>query len=79
MIPEDISTLLSVLDEGDLELSLHDGRSIKVHSLKLNLASRGGFLQNLIEDVVDDQITGNKRKRADSDAAVDRPSLRVRV
>ena len=77
MTPDDILTLQSVLDEGDLELRLHDDRSIKAHSLKLKLASRGGVLHNLIEDVMDDQITGNKRKRSDSDAAADPPSLRV--
>ena len=80
-ISSDILTLQSVLEEGDLELRFHDGRSIKVHSLKLKLSSRGGVLQNLIEDVVDDQITGNKRKRtgdSDTDTTVDLPNVRVR-
>ena len=66
--------LQSALDTGDLELIFHDGRSIKAHSQKLKLASIGGALSNLIEDVVEDQITaGNKRK---SDA-VDLPGLKV--
>ena len=69
-----------VLDTGDLELRFHDGRSVKAHSQKLKIASLDGVLNNLIEDVVDDQITGSKRKRTDSDtsATVDFPSLRVR-
>ena len=77
----DILTLQSVLDEGDLELRFHDGRSIKAHSLKLKLASRGGVLHNLIEDVVDAQITGNKRKRIleDSDASDLPSSLKVSI
>ena len=72
----DISTLQSVLEEGNLELRFNDGRSIKAHGLKLKLASRGGVLQNLIEDVMDEQITGNKRKRAASEI-VNLPSLKV--
>ena len=73
-----LERLQRVLDTGDLELRFHDGRSIKAHSLKLKLASFDGVLKNLIEDVVDDQITGNKRKRSDSDNIADPPSLAVR-
>ena len=74
-----IDRLHRVLDTGDLELRFQDGRSIKVHSLKLKIASLDGVLHNLIEDVVDDQITsGNKRKRSDVGAAADLPSLTVR-
>ena len=65
MSGEDFKRLSNVLDTGDLELRFHDGRSIKVHSCKLKIASIGGVLQNLIEDVLEDQITGTKRKRAD--------------
>ena len=70
-----------VLDTGDLELRFHDGRSIKAHSLKLKIASLDGVLHNLIEDVVDDQITGAKRKRSgdcDSDTVANLPCLKVR-
>ena len=71
--------LQRVLDTGDLELRFHDNRSIKAHSQKLKIASLDGVLHNLIEDVVDDQITGNKRKRTgDSETAADLPGLRVR-
>ena len=78
-ISSDILTLQSVLEEGDLELRFHDDRSIKAHSLKLKLASRGGFLHNLIEDVVDDQITGSKRKWVDdSNTSSALPTLKVR-
>ena len=70
-------TLQEVLDEGDLEIRFHDGRSTKVHSLKLKLASRGGVLRNLIEDVLDDQITGSKRKRADSGTVDHPPFIKV--
>ena len=74
-----LGRLHRVLDTGDLELRFHDGRSIKAHSLKLKIASLDGVLHNLIEDVVDEQITGNKRKRSsDSDRAADLPSLTVR-
>ena len=61
-----MTLLLEALDEGDLEIRFHDGRSTKAHSQKLKLASRGGVLKNLIEDVLDEQITGSKRKRTDS-------------
>ena len=78
-VSTDILTLQSVLEEGDLELRFHHGRSIKAHTLKLKLASRGGVLHSLIEDVVDDQIIGNKRKwTGDSDTSADLPGLAVR-
>jgi hypothetical protein len=63
--PNDMTLLLEALDEGDLEIRFHDGRSTKAHSQKLKLASRG-VIKNLIEDVLDEQITGSKRKRTDS-------------
>ena len=69
-----------ILDTGDLELRFHDGRSIKAHSLKLRFAALDGVLCNLIDDVLDDQITdaAAKRKRADpAGAAVDLPVLKV--
>ena len=76
---DNFSRLHRVLDTGDLELRFHDNRSIKAHSQKLKIASLDGVLHNLIEDVVDDQITGNKRKRTgDSETAADLAGLRVR-
>ena len=77
MTDEDDARLSDVLDMGDLELRFHDGRSIKVHSCKLKIASIGGILQTLIEDVLDDQITGSKRKRADSGTVDHLPILKV--
>ena len=71
-----MALLLETLDEGDLEIRFHDGRSTKAHSQHLKLASRGGILRNLVEDVLDDEITGCKRKRADS-GTVDLPFLKV--
>ena len=68
-----MTLLLEALDEGDLEIRFHDGRSTKAHSCKLKLASRG-VLKNLIED---DQITGSKRKRAADSGTVDLPFLKV--
>ena len=74
-----VDRLHRVLDTGDLELRFQDGLSIKAHSIKLKIACLDGVLHNLIEDVVDDQITsGNKRKRSDVVAAADLPSLMVR-
>ena len=70
-------TLQEALDEGDLEIRFHDGRSTKAHSLKLKLASRGGVLRNLIEDVLDDQITGSKRRRTDSGTVDHLPFIKV--
>ena len=70
-------TLQEALDEGDLEIRFHDGRSTKAHSCKLKLASRGGVLRNLIEDVLDDQITGSKRRRADSGTVNHLPFIKV--
>ena len=65
---------------GDIELRFHDGRSIKAHGLKLKLSALDGVLCNLIDDVLDDQIThaAAKRKRVDpAGAAVDLPVLKV--
>ena len=73
------ATLRRVLDTGDIELCFRDGRSIKAHSLKLKIASLDGVLHDLIEDVVDDQITaGNKRMRSQESGTADLPNLRVR-
>ena len=77
MSGEDVAMLLNVLDMGDLELRFHDGSSIKAHSQKLQIASIGGVLQNLIEDVLDDQITGSKRKRLDPGTVYHPPVLKV--
>ena len=78
-VSSNILTLQNVLEEGDLELRFHDGRSIKAHTQKLKLASRGGVLQNLIEDVVDAQITSNKRKRIEDSEPSNIPSLKVNI
>ena len=77
MSGEEFTRLSDVLDMGDLELRFHDGRSIKAHSCKLKIASIGGVLRNLIEDVLDDQITSTKRKRADSGTVDHLPILKV--
>ena len=77
MSGEDFTRLNAVLDMGDIELRFHDGRSIKAHSQKLQIASIGGVFQNLIEDVLDDQITGSKRKRADPGSVDHLPILKV--
>ena len=74
---DNIARFHRALDTGDLELRFRDGRSIKAHKTKLQLACLDGVLHNLIEDVVDDQITCSKRKRT-VDAASDLPSLTVR-
>ena len=63
--PNDMTLLLEALDEGDLEIRFHDGRSTKAHSQKLKLASRGGVLKNLIEDVLDEQITHWQQEEED--------------
>ena len=73
MSMEGVARLHELLDEGDLELTFHDGRSIKAHSFKLKAASRGGVLHNLIDDILEDQIDEKKRKRADL------PSIKVRA
>ena len=73
MSMEGVARLHELLDEGDLELTFHDGRSIKAHSFKLKAASRGGVLHNLIEDILEDQIDEKKRKRAHL------PSIKVRT
>jgi hypothetical protein len=50
-----------------LKLIFHDGRSTKVDSLRLKMASLDGILHNLIEDIVEAKVFGNKRGRDDSD------------
>ena len=52
---------------GDMKLIFHDGRSTKVDSRKLKMASLGGILHNLIEDIVDVEVVGNKGGRDYSD------------
>jgi len=80
MTGEGFDRLHRALGMGDLELRFHDGRSIKAHGLKLKLSALDGILCNLIDDVLDDQITdaAAKRKRVDpAGAAVDLPVLKV--
>ena len=61
----DLEDLFVALDTGDIELNFQeDGRSVKAHSQKLKLASLGGILQNLIEDVMEGQLAA-KRMRTD--------------
>ena len=62
-----------LLEMGDMKLIFHDGRSTKVNSVKLKMASLDGILHNLIEDIVEAQVVGNKRGRDDSDL----PTLQV--
>ena len=42
----------------------HDGRTIRVHALKLKLASFNGILHTLMEDVVEDQIAKRRKTEA---------------
>ncbi len=66
------------LEQGDLELRFHDGRSTKVRSHQLALAS--SVLQNLMEDMgEEDYIATCKRKQAGGEpAAGSLTSLKVR-
>ena len=77
MTVEGFERLHRALSMGDLELRFHDGRSIKALSHKLKLSALDGVLCNLIDDVLDDQITNAaaaaKRNRADPGVAVDLP------
>ena len=57
----DLSPLLEELDDGDIELQFRDGRTIKAHSVKLKLASKG-ILRNLLEDVLQGEILAKRRK-----------------
>ena len=63
-----------LLEMGDMKLIFHDGRSTKVNSHKLKMASLDGILHNLIEDIVEAQVVGNKRGR-DDDSEL--PTLQV--
>ena len=59
-------------------LRFQSGQSIRIHSQKMALAS--SVLQALLDDVMDEQITSAKRKRAaDSEGASSEhvPSLQV--
>ena len=56
-----------LLEMGDMKLIFHDGRSTKVDSHKLKIASLDGILHNLIEDIVESQVAGSKRGGDDSD------------
>ena len=73
--------LLEALETGDLELRFPDGRSIKVHSAKLKLASmQGGILRDLIEDLVEDQIMTRKRRTDEGEINTsDLPFIKVRT
>ena len=64
MTSDSAKRLLVALGTGDLDLRFPDGRSIRVHGTKLKLASLGGALHNLMEDVVEEQIA--KRRRAET-------------
>ena len=57
----DVAPLLQELDRGDVELRFRDGRSIKAHSQKLSLASKG-ILRHLLEDVLEAEIHAKRRK-----------------
>ena len=60
---------LSAMSTGDIELAFHDGRSIKAHSAKL--ASLGGILHNLIEDLIEAHDVGSKQRRAEPASSSD--------
>ena len=62
-----------LLEMGDMKLIFHDGRSTKVDSRRLKIASLDGILHNLIEDILEDLTVGSKRGRDDSDL----PTLQV--
>ena len=63
---------------GDLELRFQSGQSIRIHSQKMALAS--SVLQALLDDVMDEQITSAKRKRAaDSEGASSEPVPSLQV
>ena len=47
----------------DLELRFECGQSVRVHSIKLSLAS--SVLRDLFDDVIDEQIETAKRRRDD--------------
>ena len=57
------------MSTGDIELAFHDGRSIIAHSAKL--ASLGGILHNLIEDLIAAHDVGSKQRRASSSDETD--------
>ena len=59
----DAKALFEILETGDVEICFLDGRTISAHALKLK--SLGGFMHNLIEDVVEDQIDSAKKRRTD--------------
>ena len=48
------SDLFDHLETGDVKLCFHDGRSVNAHGTKL--ASLGGCLQIIMEDMMEDQI-----------------------
>ena len=60
---EDAKSLLDALETGagDLKLVFNDGRSIKVHRVKLKLASLGGCLHSAV-DMLEDQAVTTKRR-----------------
>ena len=74
---EGSSRLIAVLERrSDLELRLSCGKSIRAHSLKLSIAS--SVLGDLIDTVMDEQITAMraaKRKRDDEGTSDDNQTL----
>jgi len=74
---EGSSRLIAVLERrSDLELRLSCGKSIRAHSLKLSIAS--SVLGDLIDTVMDEQITAMraaKRKRDDEGTSDDNQAL----
>lgn len=69
------------MSAGDIELALHDDRSIRVHSVKLKLASLDGILKNLIEDLIEEKAVGSKQMRTSPKSSIDEtdnlPSIKV--
>ena len=75
----DAKALFEILETGDVEICFLDGRTISAHALKLK--SLGGFMHNLIEDVVEDQIDSAKRHWTDMEqqwvSHAARPQIKV--
>ena len=64
-----------LLEMGDMKLIFHDGRSTKVNSLKLKMASLDGILHNLIEDIIEAQHVVAAKRGRDDDS--DLPNFQV--
>ena len=77
---EDTNRLLDALETGagDLKIVFSDGRSIKIHSQKLKLASLGGCLHSAV-DMLEDQAVATKRRRTEEGGLHDDDIPRLKV